>query len=53
MNWIAQRMAGGQSPAPKDMGYMALGQNTQASTLADTALREEIARAQMSATPRR
>lgn len=51
MNWIAQRMAGSTSPAPNDMDYMALGQNTQATQLEDIALKEEIARAQMSATP--
>ena len=51
LNWIAQRMAGSTSPAPKDMDYMALGQNTQATTLGDIAMREEIARTQMSSNP--
>jgi len=51
MNWIAQRIAGSTSPAPNDMDYMALGQNTQATQLEDIALKEEIARAQMSAVP--
>jgi len=44
-------MAGSTSPAPLDMDYMAIGQDTVATTLADVELRQELGRVSMSSSP--
>ena len=49
--WIAQRMAGSTSPAPLDMQYMGVGQDTVAAALTDTELRQELARVAMPSAP--
>jgi len=49
--WVAQRMAGSTSPAPLDMDYMAIGQDTVAPVLGDIELRQELGRVKMAATP--
>lgn len=42
--WVAQRMAGSTSPAPKDMNYMALGDGTTAVVSTDETLVNELGR---------
>lgn len=43
--WIAQRIGGSTSPAPKNMEYMAIGSGNLAPTVDDTQLGVELGRA--------